>query len=115
MNILSLPPFPLQAVREAVAEVLRAASAPGPVDADGGGGGGGGGGGLLAAAGLCLVPDPPPVHLHPAHVHADPESLLAAALAAGAFLGGYIHDYLRSKGEGGNYMPAPNHIDPDGQ
>ncbi|KAG2441510.1 hypothetical protein HXX76_003132 [Chlamydomonas incerta] len=91
-----------QAVREAVSEVLRAASAPGPLYP--------GGGGLLAAAGLCMVPDPPPVHLHPAHVHGDPESLLAAALAAGAggdlsFMGGPGGGYsLNGYGSPGNSL-----------
>jgi hypothetical protein len=56
----------LQEVRSAVAAVLAEASRCG----------------ALTAAGLRLLPDPPPVHLHPAHVHSQPEQLLLASLAS---------------------------------
>ncbi|GIL74562.1 hypothetical protein Vretifemale_4459 [Volvox reticuliferus] len=55
-----------QAVRAAVAFVLQEASRSG----------------ALAAAGLRLLPDPPPVHLHPAHIHQQPEQLLLASLSS---------------------------------
>ncbi|GLI69360.1 hypothetical protein VaNZ11_013948 [Volvox africanus] len=58
-----------QAVRAAVASVLQEASRNG----------------ALAAAGLRLLPEPPPVYLHPAHIHQQPEQLLLASLS---FTGG---------------------------
>ncbi|GFR46355.1 hypothetical protein Agub_g7861 [Astrephomene gubernaculifera] len=65
-----------QAVRAAVADILSAASSPTfspggrPHDSP------------LSSSGLRLVPDPPPVHLHPAHIHQQPEQLLLATFAS---------------------------------
>ncbi len=56
-----------EAVRGGVARVLEAAATDG----------------LLAAASLRYLPDPPPVHLHPAHVHDRPDQIVLAAAAAG--------------------------------
>ncbi|GLC45638.1 hypothetical protein PLESTB_001788800 [Pleodorina starrii] len=64
-----------QEIRTSVARVLDAASLSGS----------------LAAAGLCLLPDPPPIHLHPAHVHQQPEQLLLAASMESAASGGGDH------------------------